>query len=128
MNMVNVEYIRPGTPVAGPYTPGVKAGNFLFVSGQGPAAGTSDIKDQTLTVLENIKKIVEAAGLKVSDIIKTTVFLKDIKDFGKMNRAYQKFFEDNGVKESFPARSTFQVANLPAPIMLIEIEAIAVIR
>ena len=122
------EYIRPGTPVVGPYTPGVKTGNLLFVSGQGPAAGTDNIKDQTRTVLENVKTVVEAAGLKVANIVKTIVFLKDIKDFGKMNRTYKKFFEDNGVTEDFPARTTVEVANLPAAGMLVEIEAIAMIK
>lgn len=122
------EYIRPGTPVAGPYTPGVKTGNLLFVSGQGPAVGTDNIKDQTRTVLENVKTVVEAAGLKVANIVKTTVFLKDIKDFGKMNRTYKKFFEDNGVTENFPARTTVEVANLPAAGMLVEIEAIAIVK
>jgi 2-iminobutanoate/2-iminopropanoate deaminase len=122
------EYVRPGTPVAGPYTPGVKTGNFLFVSGQGPAAGTDNIKDQTRTELENIKTIVEAAGLKVANIVKTTVFLKNMKDFGKMNRIYKKFFEDNGVSENFPARTTVEISQFPAAGMLIEIEAIAMVK
>ncbi len=122
------EYIRPGTPVAGPYTPGVKTGNLLFVSGQGPAVGTDNIKDQTRTTLENIKTIVEAAGLKVANIVKTSVFLKNMKDFGKMNRTYKKFFEDNGVMENFPARTTVEVSNFPAAGMLVEIEAIALIK
>ena len=122
------EYIRPGTPVAGPYTPGVKTGNLLFVSGQGPAAGTDNIKDQTRTTLENIKTIVEASGLKVANIVKITVFLKNIKDFGKMNRTYKKFFEDNGVTENFPARTTVEASNFPAAGMLVEIEAIAMIK
>ncbi len=125
--MVDIEYINPGTPVAGPYTPATKVGNLIFVSGQGPAQGATDIKEQTLTELESIKKIVEAAGSKVSNIVKVTVFLKNIKDFGKMNRTYRKFFESNGVSEKFPARTTVEVANLPVQGMLIEIEAIAAI-
>ncbi len=123
--MTNIEYFNPGTPVAGPYTPGVKVGNLIFVSGQGPAAGTTDIKEQTLTTLENVKKILEVAGSKVSKIVKVSVFLKNIKDFGKMNRTYRKFLENNGVDERFPARTTVEVANLPAEGMLIEIDAIA---
>lgn len=123
--MANIEYFNPGTPVAGPYTPGVKVGNLIFVSGQGPAAGTTDIKEQTLTALENVKKILEVAGSKVSKIVKVSVFLKNIKDFGKMNRTYRKFLENNGVNEKFPARTTVEVANLPAAGMLIEIDAIA---
>ena len=123
--MANIEYFNPGTPVAGPYTPGVKVGNLIFVSGQGPAAGTTNIKEQTLTALENIKKILEVAGSEVSKIVKVSVFLKNIKDFGKMNREYREFFENNGVNENFPARTTVEVANLPAAGMLIEIDAIA---
>ncbi|MHA1490537.1 MAG: RidA family protein [Promethearchaeota archaeon] len=123
--MTDSERVNPGTPVAGPYSPGIKVENLLFVSGQGPAQGTTDIKDQTLTVLENVKKVVEAAGLKISGIVKTTVYLKNIKDFGKMNRVYKKFFIDNGVNENFPARTTIEVSSLPVASMLVEIEAIA---
>ncbi len=123
--MVDIEYINPGTPVAGPYSPATKVGNLIFVSGQGPAPGTTDIKSQTLTALENIKKILEATGAKVSNILKISVFLRDIKDFGKMNRTYRKFFETNGINERFPARTTVEVSNLPAGGMLIEIDAIA---
>ncbi len=125
--MVDIKNINPGTPVAGPYNPGIKAGNLLFISGQGPTQGTTDIKDQTYTVLENIKKIVEAAGGKVSNIVNTTVFLRYINDFGKMNRTYEKFFNDNGVTENYPARATVEVSNLPLNSMLIEISAIAVL-
>ena len=123
--MVDIKKVNPGTPVAGPYSPGIKVGNLIFVSGQGSKPGDDDIRSQTLTVLENIKAIVEEAGGKVENIVKTTVYLKNIKDFGKMNRVYKKFFTENGVTENFPARSTMEVANLPEPIMLIEIDAIA---
>ncbi|MHA1724015.1 MAG: RidA family protein [Promethearchaeota archaeon] len=123
--MTEKEFINPGTPVAGPYTPAVKVGNLIFVSGQGPKANTEGITDQTLTAFENVKTILEAAGASVADIVKVTVFLKDINDFSKMNRAYKKFFKDNGVDEKFPARTTVQVANLPVPSMLIEIDVIA---
>jgi len=126
--MVDVQIINvEGTPKAGPYSHAVKAGNLIFVSGQGPAPGTTDIKDQTMTAFGNVKKILETAGAKVLNVIKVTVFLKDMKDFGKMNRAYQKFFEDNGVSEKFPARTTVEVSNLPVATMLIEIDAIAAI-
>jgi len=126
--MVDVKFINsPGTPKAGPYTHAVQAGNLIFVSGQGPAAGTTDIKDQTTTTFENVKKILEVAGAKVSNIVKCTVYLKNMKDFGKMNRTYQKFFEDNGVTEKFPARTTIEVSSLPVESMLIEIDVIAAI-
>jgi 2-iminobutanoate/2-iminopropanoate deaminase len=126
--MPDNEYINPGTPVAGPYTPGVKVGNLLFVSGQGPKQGATDIKDQTYTTLENIKAIVEAAGGKVSDIVHTKVYLRDMKDFGKMNRSYKNFFEENGVTKDFPSRSTIEVSNLPVASMLLEIDAIAALK
>ena len=123
--MPNIEMINPGTPVAGPYNPGIKAGNFLFVSGQGSAQSEEDIKEQTLTTLNKIKTIVEAGGGKISNIVKTTVYLKNINEFGEMNAVYKKFFNDNGVSESYPSRVTVEVSNLPLPSMLIEISAIA---
>ncbi len=126
--MVDIEKVSPeGVTVAGPYSPGVKTGNLLFVSGQGPARGATEIKEQTQTALENIKKIVSAAGAKVSNIVKITVFLKNINDFSEMNRIYKTFFEENGVTEKFPARSTVEISNFPVSGMLIEIDAIAVL-
>ncbi len=125
--MPNIEMINPGTPVAGPYNPGIKAGNFLFISGQGSAHSEEDIKEQTLTTLNKIKTIVEAGGGKISNIVKATVYLKNIKDFNEMNASYKKFFNDNGVSESFPSRAAVEVSNLPLPSMLIEISAIAVL-
>ncbi|NHJ23269.1 MAG: RidA family protein [Candidatus Lokiarchaeota archaeon] len=125
--MTDSEIINPGTPVAGPYTPGIKVGNLLFISGQGPAQGAIDIKEQTTTTLEKIKKIVEAAGGKMSNIVNTTVYLKNIKDFSEMNRSYKEFFEGNGVTEKFPARATLEVSNLPLETMLREVSAIAVL-
>jgi 2-iminobutanoate/2-iminopropanoate deaminase len=123
--MVDIKIINPGTPVAGPYNPGIKVGNLLFISGQGPTQSIVDIKDQTYTALEKIKKVVEAAGGNVSNIVKTTVFLKNIEDFSEMNRSYKKFFDDNGVTEKYPTRSTVEVSNLPLAFMLVEIDAIA---
>ena len=123
--MPDLEIINPGTPVAGPYNPGIKVGNLLFVSGQVSTQGAQDIKEQTRTALDKLKQIVEAAGGDVSNIVNTTVYLKDIKDFGKMNKAYSDFFKENGVTEKFPSRSTVGVSNLPLETMLIEIGAIA---
>jgi len=125
--MVDIEMINPGTPVAGPYNPGIKAGNLLFISGQGSAQSEEDIKEQTLSSLKKIKSIVEAGGGKISNIVKATVFLKNIEDFGKMNAVYKKFFNDNGVSEAYPSRAAVEVPNLPLPSMLIEISAIAVL-
>jgi 2-iminobutanoate/2-iminopropanoate deaminase len=123
--MVEKEVIDASTPKAGPYSHAIKAGNLIFVSGQGPAPGTTDIVEQTKTAFGNIKIILEAAGAMVSDIIKVTVFLKNIDDFKKMNRTYKDFFKENGVSEKFPARTTVEVSNLPAETMIVEIDAIA---
>ncbi len=122
--MSGIEIINPGTPVAGPYNPGIKVGNLLFVSGQGSAQPANDIKEQTLAALTNIKKIVEAAGGKISNVVNTTVFLKNMQEFKEMNSAYKSFFNDNGVSEFYPARATVEVSNLPLASMLIEISAI----
>ena len=125
--MVEIEHVNPGTPVAGPYTPGVKAGNLLFVSGQGPKQGATEIKEQTYTVLENIKAIVEAAGGSVANIVHIKVYLRDMNDFGRMNRTYKKFFNDCGVAEKFPSRTTIGVSDLPVASMLLELDAVALI-
>ena len=123
--MSSIEIINPGTPVAGPYTPGIKVGNLLFISGQGSAQPATDIKEQTLAALANIKKIVEGAGGYISNIVNTNVYLKNMQEFIEMNNVYKKFFNDNGVSESYPARTTVEVSNLPLTSMLIEISAIA---
>ena len=125
--MVDIEHINPGSPVAGPYTPGVKVGNLLFVSGQGAKQGATEIKDQVYSVLENIKAIVEAAGGTVANIVHIKVYLRDMNDFGKMNRTYKKFFNDNGVDENYPTRTTIEVSGLPVASMLLELDAIALI-
>ena len=98
----------------GPYSQAVMRGNALFVSGQVgiiPATGeldTSNIENETKQVMENIKTIVETAGLRMSDIVKTTIFLSDMKDFFRMNEVYGKYFPENP-----PARETVQVSALP---------------
>lgn len=125
--MVKKEIINPGLPVAGPYNPGIKVGNLLFVSGQGPAQGAKNIEEQTYTTLENIKKIVEAGGGKVSNIVSINVYLKNMNDFSVMNTTYKSFFNDNGVTDNYPTRVTVEVSNLPLTSMLIEISAIVVL-
>jgi len=98
---------------------------FLFVSGQGaidPVSGQivgSDIEGQTRQTLTNVQNIVEASGLSLFDIVKVSIFLKDMSDFRKMNEVYKSFFTENP-----PSRTTIQ-ANLPLPSMLIEIDLIA---
>ncbi|MFX1364838.1 MAG: RidA family protein [Promethearchaeota archaeon] len=126
--MVDLEKVIPeGATIVGPYSPGVKFENLIFISGQISNQGTTDIKEQTRTALENVKKVIEAAGSSVLNIVKTTVFLKNMNDFKAMNEIYKTFFEENGVTEKFPARSTVEVSNLPLSGILIEIDAIAII-
>ena len=109
----------------GPYSQAVRAGNLLFLSGQlplDPKTGTivgEDIETQTKQVISNIKAVLAAGGLSLSNVVKTTVFMKDLQHFQKMNGVYKEFFTQDA-----PARSTFQVANLPMNA-LIEIESIA---
>ena len=109
----------------GPYSQGVKVGNLLFVSGQiplDPATGEvveADIQVQTTRSLNNLKAIVEQAGGSLDNVVKTTVFLKNMDDFAQMNQVYQTFFQSE-----CPARSAVQVAKLPKDVM-VEIEAIA---
>ncbi len=111
----------------GPYSQAVLAGNTLYISGQlpiNPETGTIEggIKEQTEQAFKNIKAILKEAGMTTANIVKTTVLLKDIKDFGGMNEVYSKQFESE-----FPARSAFAVTALPKPEALVEIEIIACI-
>lgn len=113
------------TPAAiGPYSQGYEVNGMVFTSGQLPinmenGVLEEEIKAATLASLSNVKAILEAAGLGVDDIVKTTVFLRDMNDFAEMNGMYQEFFGTHA-----PARSTVQVAKLPKDA-IVEIEAIA---
>ena len=124
--MSKKERFDAGLPTAGPYSPCIKAGNMIYVSGQA-GLPADNIKEQTTKTLENIKKLVEEAGGKVSNIVKITVYLKNMKDFNKMNLAYKRFFKENGVTEVFPARSCIEPSNLPIQGMLVEIDCVAVL-
>ncbi len=112
----------------GPYSQAVKANGFIFVSGQIPIDPDTndlvkgDVAEQTRQVIKNIKNIIEASGSGLEDVVKTTVYLRDLKKFGDMNRAYNEFFTT-----LFPARATVEVSNLPKGAD-IEIDAVAVIR
>jgi len=116
-----------GPKPIGPYSQGVKANGFLYVSGQvalDPKTGemiAGGIAEQTERVMNNLKGIVEAAGSKLSHAVKTTIYLKDMNDFTAMNEVYGKFFT-----AAPPARSTVQVARLPKDA-LVEIDIIAVL-
>jgi len=109
----------------GPYSQGVVAGDFIFVSGQipfDPIAGKmveGSIKNQTEQSLKNVKAVLEAAGATLDDVVKCTVFLKDMDTFSEMNEKYKEFFKDNP-----PARAAVEVARLPLDVA-VEIEAIA---
>lgn len=110
----------------GPYSQAVMRGNALFVSGQiaiVPSTGeidTSSIENETKQVMENIKSILESAGMKMSDIVKASIFLTDINNFSKVNEEYGKYFSENP-----PARETIQVSALPKRAN-VEISVIAI--
>lgn len=109
----------------GPYSQAIKANGFLFLSGQislDPRTGQmvgQDIKTQTKRVMENIKAVLEAAGSSLEKVVKCTVFLRDMNDFGPMNEEYGSYF-----KELPPARTTVQVAKLPRDALM-EVDVIA---
>ncbi|MFW9822285.1 MAG: RidA family protein [Candidatus Thorarchaeota archaeon] len=124
--MVNIEVIDSGSPKAGPYSLGIKTGNLIFISGQVPELEVSGIREQTLSALNKIKAVLIAGGGDISNLVKVSVFLRNMDDFKIMNQAYSEFFEQNGVNEKFPARSTVE-ATCPLPSALVEIDAIAVI-
>lgn len=118
--------VVPNGPKAiGPYSPALRTGNLLFLSGQvpfDPATGQlvdGDIATQTRRVLDNIGTLLAAAGLNHDAVVRTTVFLADMGDFAAMNAAYAEYFN-----EPFPARSTVQAARLPRDAR-IEIDVIA---
>lgn len=110
----------------GPYSQAVVSGSLVFLSGQialEPSSGEvvkGDISVQTRQVINNITAVLEGAGCTTNDVVKTTVYLKDIRDFGNMNLVYEEFFKNK------PARSTVEVSNLPKGV-LVEIDCIAVI-
>ena len=126
MIVMKKQIATPNAPAAiGPYSQGVKAGNFAFVSGQlpiDPATGKfagETIAEQTKQSLTNVKAILEAEGFTMADVVKTTVLLDNIADFGAMNEVYATFFG-----ECAPARAAFEVGKLPKDALVV-IEAIA---
>jgi len=115
----------PGALPGVPYSPAIKAGNYIFVSGQVGHVDSDGnklvgVEAQTRRVLENMKRVLEAAGASMDDVIKTTVFLTRAEDFPKMNDVYRTCFT-----KDLPARSTVIVAALARPEMVVEIEGIA---
>lgn len=127
--MTKVIHTENAPAAIGPYVQAVDLGNLVLTSGQipvNPKTGEipTDITAQARQSLENVKAIIEQSGLTVGDIVKTTVFVKDLNDFATVNAEYEKFFRENS-HPAFPARSCVEVARLPKDVGL-EIEAIAV--
>ena len=127
--MTKVVHTEKAPAAIGPYVQAVDLGNLVLTSGQipvNPVTGEvpKDIVAQARQSLENVKAIIEQAGLTVADIVKTTVFVKDLNDFAAVNGEYERFFKEND-HPCFPARSCVEVARLPKDVGL-EIEAIAV--
>jgi 2-iminobutanoate/2-iminopropanoate deaminase len=112
-------------PSVGPFSAAVRAGDFLFLSGQvalDPATSkliAGDVGAQTEQIFSNIAAVLEAAGKSFDDVIKTNVFLADMKDFGAMNAIYGRYFQT-----PYPARTTIQAAGLPLGAA-VEIEVVA---
>ncbi|MCC6364770.1 MAG: RidA family protein [Bryobacterales bacterium] len=116
-----------GAPKAiGPYSQAVEYNGLVYLSGQIPLDPVTmhivegDIASQTERVMENLKAVLEAAGSGMDKVLKTTVYLKDMSEFGKMNEVYGRYFPDNA-----PARATVEVARLPRDVS-VEIECIAI--
>ena len=126
MENTKVIFTEKAPKPIGPYSQAILKGNTLFVSGQiaiNLATGQIDmstIENETKQVMENVKVIVESAGMRMSDIAKTSIFLSDMNLFSKVNEVYGKYFSENP-----PARETVQVAGLPKNVN-VEISAIAI--
>lgn len=117
-------YSKELAPAIGPYCHAARTGNLLFISGQVPvdekgAIVGQDMAEQTDQTLKNLKKVLAACGLKVENVVKTTVYVADISAFGQMNAVYSEHFGDHK-----PARACVEVSRL-AKDMLVEIEAVA---
>ena len=112
-------------PAIGPYSQAIVANGLVFAAGQiplDPRTGQTvlgDVRVQARRVLDNLKAVLEAAGSSMDQVVKTTVFLRDLNDFGAMNEIYGEYFKENP-----PARSTVQVVKLPRDAA-VEIEAVA---
>jgi 2-iminobutanoate/2-iminopropanoate deaminase len=125
--MPRVVYTPQAPKPIGPYSQGVVAGCFLFISGQIPldpvsgAVVEGDFKDKVRRVLDNVKAVVEAAGGSLRDVVKVTVYLRDMSLFQDFNSVYQEYFPENP-----PARAVVGVSSLPRGVD-VEVEAIAYI-
>lgn len=128
--MTRVIETKQAPAAIGPYVQAIDTGSLLFTSGQipvNPVTGVvaESIVQQTRQALENVQAILTQADLTMADIVKTTVFVKDLNDFNQINATYEAFFTEH--QAAFPARSCVEVARLPKDVK-IEIEAIAARR
>ena len=126
--MKQVVFTSQAPAAIGPYSQAIRAGEWLFLSGQipvdpatGEVAGT-DVRTQARQVLKNIQAVLAEAGTTVQAVVKTTVFLKDLQNFQAFNEEYAKVFASEA-----PARSCVEIARLPKDV-LVEIEAIALVK
>lgn len=122
--MLKAVFTEKAPKAIGPYSQGIKVQDFLFLSGQLPVNPNTDevpadIREQTIQVLKNIESILKSEDLKIENIVKTTIFLKNLGDFKAVNEEYGKYLGDHR-----PARSTIEVSRLPKDVQ-IEIEVIA---
>ncbi|CUU04355.1 endoribonuclease L-PSP [Candidatus Thermokryptus mobilis] len=121
-------YTEKAPKPIGPYSQAVIAGNLIFTAGQIPIDPTTnqvvqgDIKEQTRRVLENLRAILEAVGSTFDDVVKVTIYMKDLNEFSAMNEVYSEYF-----KNSPPARTTVEVSRLPRDVK-IEIDLIAIVK
>lgn len=125
--MTKLQLHTAAAPAAvGPYSQGISAGRLIFTSGQLPMTNgeliTDDVAKATRASLENVAAILEAGHATLSDVVKVTIFLKDMGDFAAVNSVYGEFFP-----QPFPARSCIEVARLPLDAIL-EIEAVAYVQ
>jgi len=124
-HMKSIIHSNKAPAAVGPYSQATATESLVFVSGQLPldvatgAFASDDVVGQTHQCLKNLSAILEAAGSSMENVLKTTVYLKDIRDFGAMNEVYATYFTQDP-----PARAAFEVANLPKDA-LVEIEAVA---
>lgn len=125
--MTKLQLHTDDAPAAvGPYSQGISAGRLVFTSGQLPMRGgvliTDDVAEAARASLENVSAILEAAHATLADVVKVTIFLKDMNDFAVVNAAYGEFFP-----KPYPARSCIEVSRLPLDAVL-EIEALAYVQ
>lgn len=123
--MKKVIHTQKAPAAIGPYSQAIEVNGMIYTSGQLPVNSATgempkDVEEQTEQSLKNVFAILEEAGVDSSNVVKTTVFIKNMNDFPKINKVYETFF-----KESYPARSCVEVARLPKDA-LVEIEAVAI--